>query len=75
MTAVRAFQEDNGLPDGVAGGDTMRAINTAPEERLKSIMVAMERERWLNLPDGRGKRVMSWSTSSIFTPGSSTMTR
>lgn len=55
--AVRELQEDNGLPvDGVAGGSTMRAINTAPEERLKSIMVAMERERWLNLPEGRGKR-------------------
>lgn len=55
--AVREFQEDNALPaDGVAGGTTMRAINTSPEERLKSIMVAMERERWLNLPDGRGER-------------------
>jgi len=55
--AVREFQEDNALPaDGVAGPSTMRAINTAPEERLKSIMVAMERERWLNLPEGRGKR-------------------
>ena len=55
--AVRELQEDNGLPvDGVAGGSTMRAINTSPEERLKSIMVAMERERWLNLPEGRGKR-------------------
>ncbi|MGP6085330.1 L,D-transpeptidase family protein [Antarctobacter jejuensis] len=57
QAAVREFQEDNGLPvDGVVGGGTMRAINTAPEERLKSIMVAMERERWLNLPEGRGKR-------------------
>ena len=55
--AIREFQEDNGLKaDGVAGNGTIRAINTSPEERLKSIMVAMERERWLNLPDGRGKR-------------------
>lgn len=55
--AVREFQEDHGLPiDGVAGGSTMRAINVGPEERLQSIMVAMERERWLNLPEGRGKR-------------------
>ncbi len=55
--AVRELQEDNGLAlDGVAGGSTMRAINTSPEERLQSIMVAMERERWLNLPEGRGKR-------------------
>lgn len=55
--AVRAVQEDHGLEvDGVAGASTMKAINAAPEERLKSIMVAMERERWLNFPEGRGKR-------------------
>ncbi|WP_421907315.1 L,D-transpeptidase family protein [Mameliella sp.] len=55
--AVRAFQEDHAIKvDGVAGGNTMRAINVSPEERLQSIMVSMERERWLNLPEGRGKR-------------------
>ncbi|CUH80441.1 L,D-transpeptidase family protein [Tropicibacter naphthalenivorans] len=55
--AVREFQEDMGLTaDGVAGGSTMTALNKSPEERLKSIMVAMERERWLNLPDGLGQR-------------------
>ncbi|KUF12132.1 peptidoglycan-binding protein [Pseudoponticoccus marisrubri] len=55
--AVSQFQEDHGLePDGVAGSSTMREINVSPEERLKSIMVAMERERWLNLPEGLGQR-------------------
>ena len=55
--AVRGFQIDHGIePDGIAGADTLREINTAPEERLKSVLVAMERERWLNLPEGRGKR-------------------
>ncbi|WGW02636.1 L,D-transpeptidase family protein [Tropicibacter oceani] len=55
--AVQSFQEDHGIePDGVAGPTTMAQINTGPEERLKSIIVAMERERWLNLPEGRGKR-------------------
>lgn len=55
--AVREFQLDHGLEaDGVAGSETMAQINTAPEERLKSIMVAMERERWMNLPGGRGER-------------------
>ncbi|MBV7393398.1 L,D-transpeptidase family protein [Mameliella sediminis] len=55
--AVREFQEDHAIEaDGIAGSGTLRAINVGPEERLKSIMVAMERERWLNLPDGRGKR-------------------
>jgi murein L,D-transpeptidase YcbB/YkuD len=55
--AVREFQEDHALPvDGTAGSATMRAINTSPEDRLRSIMVAMERERWLNFPEGRGER-------------------
>lgn len=55
--AVRELQEDMGLEqDGIAGGNTMTAINTAPETRLQSIMVAMERERWLNLPEGLGQR-------------------
>ncbi|MDD9730462.1 L,D-transpeptidase family protein [Mameliella sp. AT18] len=55
--AVREFQEDHAIEvDGIAGGSTMRAINVSPEERLQSIMVSMERERWLNLPEGRGKR-------------------
>ncbi|MDA7426582.1 L,D-transpeptidase family protein [Thalassococcus lentus] len=55
--AVRQFQIDHNLEaDGVAGASTMSAINVSPEERLKSVMVAMERERWLNLPEGLGKR-------------------
>ncbi|MCR8547285.1 L,D-transpeptidase family protein [Salipiger sp. P9] len=55
--AVAAFQDDHGLEaDGVAGAATLSAINIAPEERLKSVLVAMERERWLNLPDGLGTR-------------------
>ncbi len=55
--AVRLFQENHGLePDGVAGATTMAQINVAPEKRLQQVMVAMERERWLNLPEGRGKR-------------------
>lgn len=55
--AVRQFQQDHGLEvDGVAGPSTLSAINVPPEERLKSVIVAMERERWLNLPEGRGER-------------------
>ncbi|WP_136443543.1 L,D-transpeptidase family protein [Pacificoceanicola onchidii] len=55
--AVSQFQEDHGIEvDGVAGATTMREVNTTPEARLKSIIVAMERERWLNRPEGRGKR-------------------
>ena len=51
--AVQLFQARHGLEaDGVAGRATMAAVNTAPEERLGSILVAMERERWLNIPRG-----------------------
>lgn len=55
--AVRAFQENHRLTaDGVAGGATLEEINAAPQERLKSVIVAMERERWINLPGGLGQR-------------------
>lgn len=53
--AVRRFQGAHGLEqDGVAGKGTIREVNRSPEERLKSVIVAMERERWLE-PD-RGER-------------------
>ena len=53
--AVAKFQRDHGLfADGVAGARTLAAINIQPEVRLTQIIVAMERERWLNMP--RGKR-------------------
>lgn len=53
--AVRAFQEDHGLAaDGVAGPATIEAVNVSMETRLSQIIVAMERERWINLD--RGKR-------------------
>lgn len=51
--AVERFQSDHGLTvDGVAGGDTISEINVSMEDRLKSILVAMERERWTNMPRG-----------------------
>lgn len=50
QAAVLAFQLAHGLPaDGVAGPATIAQVNTAPEERLKSVIVAMERERWLHI--------------------------
>ncbi len=55
QSAVQQFQLANGLnPDGVAGSGTLKVINTPAEKRLQSVIVAMERERWTNLP--RGKR-------------------
>lgn len=65
QAAVQAFQIDHGLdPDGVAGEATMAAINIPPEVRLQSITVAMERERWINIP--RGKRHI-WVNLADFT--------
>ena len=53
--AVARFQRDHGLvADGVAGSGTMQQINIEPARRLTQIVVAMERERWTNMP--RGKR-------------------
>ena len=66
--AVQLFQLDNGLlADGVAGETTLREVNRDPEERLRAIVVAMERLRWMygtergerhvwvNLPDFSAK--------------------
>ncbi|WP_323019755.1 L,D-transpeptidase family protein [Pararhodobacter sp.] len=51
--AVQEFQESVGIDsDGIAGSATIRAINVDPQERLRAITVALERERWLNIPRG-----------------------
>ncbi len=53
QAAVLQFQITHGIEaDGIAGQATIRALNVPPEERLKSVIVAMERERWLNIPRG-----------------------
>lgn len=55
QSAVQQFQMSRGLnPDGVAGPGTMTEINRPIESHLQAVMVAMERERWMNRP--RGKR-------------------
>lgn len=57
MQAVATFQRDHGLrPDGVAGPATIDQVNVSAATRLSQIMVAMERERWMNHPGGRGER-------------------
>lgn len=53
QTAVMQFQINHGIDaTGIAGVETVRAMNVLPEERLKSVVVALERERWLNIPRG-----------------------
>ena len=47
--AVREFQAANGLfVTGIANTLTIEEINVLAAKRLMSVMVAMERERWLN---------------------------
>lgn len=54
-SAVQQFQLAHGLAaDGEAGAGTISEINKGVQQRLQSIIVAMERERWLN--QERGKR-------------------
>ncbi len=53
--AVQRFQIAHGLEaDGVAGQGTIVEINKPVSARLKAVVVAMERERWL--PSERGER-------------------
>jgi murein L,D-transpeptidase YcbB/YkuD len=55
--AVRAFQSSHGIDaDGVAGRSTLAEVNVPAEERLKSVIVALERERWMNYEGGLGRR-------------------
>lgn len=52
MRAVQRFQLDQGLSaDGIAGASTIEALNASPEERLKSVIVALERLRWMGQTD------------------------
>ncbi len=54
QSAVQQFQLAHGLnPDGVAGPGTLAEINVQAEDRLAAIVVAMERERWINRPLGK----------------------
>lgn len=53
IEAVRRFQAAHGLEqDGVLGASALREINEPAGARMQSILVAMERERWMNMPRG-----------------------
>ncbi|WP_419186869.1 L,D-transpeptidase family protein [Pseudorhodobacter antarcticus] len=63
--AVQAFQTDMGLEaNGVAVASTIDELNIGPKARLESVVVAMERERWMNIP--RGDRHI-WVNMTDFT--------
>ncbi len=49
--ALKLYQSRHGLEqDGKVGGETLKALNTPIEDRLKSIIVSLERQRWLPTP-------------------------
>ncbi len=63
--AVQTYQQAQGLnTDGVAGAGTLKMINASAQDHLKSVIVAMERERWMNR--NRGKRHV-WVNLTDFT--------
>lgn len=65
VAAVQRFQRAHGLAtDGTAGPGTLAEVNVSAERRLQSIIVAMERERWINRP--RGERHI-WVNLTDFT--------
>ncbi len=54
---VKEFQRTRGLlDDGVLGDRSFKAMNLTHEERIRGIELAMERMRWLRMPDS-GKYV------------------
>lgn len=65
QAAVQRFQQAHGLVvDGTVGAGTMRQLNVPMASRLQSVIVAMERERWINRP--RGERHV-WVNLTDFT--------
>ncbi|WP_238381016.1 L,D-transpeptidase family protein [Alkalilacustris brevis] len=65
QVAVQRFQRDHALEaDGIAGPATLRALNAGAEDRLRSVLVALERERWMNI--ARGERHI-WVNLADFT--------
>ncbi|WP_376873128.1 murein L,D-transpeptidase [Albirhodobacter sp. R86504] len=58
QSAVQQFQIDMGLTsDGIAGESTLQALNVGPQERLQSVLVAMERLRWMNGAQMEGRYI------------------
>lgn len=48
LRAVTSFQARHGLAeDGVIGPDFLREVNVSPAQRMRTLMVNMERMRWL----------------------------
>lgn len=64
--AVQRFQTDMGLPvDGVVAGSTRAALNASAQDRLRSVVVALERLRWMGQADLGQRHV--WVNQPAFT--------
>ncbi len=66
VQAVARFQDDHGLNrDGIAGKETLAAINTPAETRLMQTVIGLERLRWLNKPLGRRHIIVNEAAFSV----------
>ncbi len=62
--ALVRFQKRHGLtPDGVAGPSTLEALNRPAQDRLRIVLVNMERRRWL--PRNFGSRHIVVNTAAF----------
>jgi murein L,D-transpeptidase YcbB/YkuD len=49
VQGVHRFQERHGMrPDGVIGADVIRALNVSPADRVRAMLINMERLRWVS---------------------------
>ncbi len=74
---VARFQKDYGLiPDGVAGGATLAAVNTSAATRLMQVVIGLERLRWLNKPLGKRHILVNEAAfmASVIDNGRATLT-
>jgi murein L,D-transpeptidase YcbB/YkuD len=64
VTALKRFQRRHGLePDGLVGRNTMDALNTSTEARIRQVELNLERWRWL--PGGLGERYILVNTADF----------
>ncbi|MCV2875737.1 L,D-transpeptidase family protein [Rhodobacteraceae bacterium XHP0102] len=53
LAAVMQFQADHGLTqDGIAGPNTLAALNVDATSRLRDVILGLERQRWMNIERG-----------------------
>ena len=63
-SAVKRFQQRNGLKaDGIAGRNTIGMLNVAVEQRVRQVVVNLERWRWL--PHDLGARYIIVNTADF----------